>query len=97
MLKQVNAEVETVAAVISHALEGLKHITFTLDVYIRRTAEGRKDLVIYVTMWFGHHFSQKVTGGDDIEWLAKECREEAIRNLSKIHEIAKANDPELTG
>lgn len=91
MLKQTEGEVESVAKAIEMALHGLEQVTFAMDVYVHRTTHGQKSLHVAVTLYFAHSFSKTVKGGDDVEWLARECRETAIANIAKLVEIAKAN------
>ena len=93
MLKQINEEVQSAAEAIAAALEGLEQVTFAMDILVHRTTHGKASIFITVTLWLGHEFSRKVKGSDDVEWLAKECRETAVGMLSKMQEIAKANRP----
>jgi hypothetical protein len=92
MMKRIEEEIEAAAKTIEAALVGLEQVSFTLDVFIHRSSHGQSKLYVNVILWFGHHFQKKVSGGDDIEWLAKECRTVAVEELAKISEIAKANE-----
>lgn len=91
MLKQTEDEVESVAKVLETALQGIEQVTFAMDVYVRRTTHGKKSLNVAVTLYFAHSFPKTVKGGDDVEWLVRECRETAIAQIAKIVEISKAN------
>lgn len=93
MLKQISEEVQSAAEAIAAALEGLEQVSFAMDFLVHRTTHGKTTIFVTVTVWLGHEFSRKVKGGDDIPWLAIQCREVAVGMLSKMQEIAKANRP----
>lgn len=92
MLTKTQEELEAVATKIGEALLSLNQVTFTLELNATRTGDGKKVVFLAVTLWFGHEFSKRVTGGDDVDALARSCREVALQRLSKIRDIAKANE-----
>jgi hypothetical protein len=88
---QMNAKQASAAGKeIARALKGLDQVTFMLDVTVHHWP-GDKDLIrTEVTLWFGQHFDKRVSGGEDITWLAKECRRVALECLAKISEISSS-------
>ena len=87
---RMSEDVEAATQKIASALAGLEQVSFDLDINVHRTAHGKTSISIVVTLWFGDALSREVEG-NDIDSLAKYCREVADRNLAKIREIAKAN------
>jgi len=91
VLDKTKEDIESVAKMVASALEGLEQVSFGLDFVIDRNTHGAVTISSVVTLWFGHEFSKKVHGGEDVQALAKSCREIALQRLAKIREIAEAN------
>lgn len=73
---------------ITKALKGLSGVSFTLDVVIYHWPGDKGLIRTQVHLWFGQHFEKVVQGGDDITWLAKECRRVALECFEKIKDIS---------
>ncbi len=77
---------------LAEALAGLSDVTWTLIVTARQSSHHKAGVKIYtrVEIWFHHSFKKALTGDDDIEWLAKACRELAEETLAKMaHAFSK--------
>ena len=72
---------------IALALKGVDQVTFHLDVSARLDGTNHPLVRTQVILWFGHTFPVKVQGGEDIAWLARECRKKAEEYLAKMYEI----------
>jgi hypothetical protein len=87
-MKGVMRDLEAARKAVEKALEGLHQVTFTVDIVAHHANRQVPYATTQVTLWFGHEFSKRISGGDDILWLAGECRRVAIDRLAKLREVA---------
>lgn len=92
MFERTKEDLEAAVTTIGAALLGLEQVSFKLHLVIEKDPRGKTAFSTVVSLWFGHEFSTKVHGSEDIEDLAKRCRETALERLMKIRVIAKANE-----
>jgi len=87
-MKKILAELKKVSNAIEKALKGMPEVTFTIDLNVHYQESHHPLIQTQVTLWLGHTFKKTVQGGDDIPWLAQQCRRTAEEYMKKIVDIA---------
>ncbi len=89
-MQYVRKELASISLKIQRALKGIDQVTFTIDFNYHWRPPSVPYVTTQVTLWFGGQFSKRVSGGDDVRWLAGECKRVALEKLSQIKKIAAA-------